>query len=361
MAHVITNEFYKDAWGTEEMRHVFSARTRYQRWLGVLAALARVQARLGIIPQGACDEINRKAKLEFIDLDAVKQHLTAASHTFVPLLKGLEHACENGAGEFLHFGTCTQDIQDTAVSLELMDADAILSRDLLRTEKLLIKLSQEHKNLTMAARADGRPLGKTTLGLKMADWLAEVRRDIARMKDMRKYIFVGLIHSSTGTMSGLVAANGDDDQAFAVMEGVMEELGLNPPTIGWSGIRDNFGHFMSVLGLLAGTLGRIANEIDRLSRPEIAELRQPENADSARATATLCQIAINNVPLGLQAMISEHERDTRSWRMDWHHISETSILVAKALDSTNALLEGLETREDRIIENLKSTMTGDPV
>jgi len=318
MAHVITNEFYKNAWGTEEMRHVFSARTRYQRWLGVLAALARVQARLGIIPQDACDEINRKAKLEFIDLDVVKRRLTAASHTFVPLLKGLEDACENGAGEFLHFGTCTQDIQDTAVSLELIDADAILSRDLLRTEDLLTKL------------------GQTRIDLPTADWLAEVRRHIERAKDMRKYIFVGLIHSSTGTMSGLVAANGDDDKAFAVMEGVMDELGLNPPSIGWSGIRDNFGHYMSVLGLLAGTLGRIANEIDRPSGPE--------NANGARATATLCQIAINNVPLGFQAMISEHERDTRSWRMDWHHLSETSILVAKALNAINDLLEGLETR-----------------
>ena len=138
MAHILTNPFYKDVWSTDEMRDVFADRHRYQRWLDVEAALARVQARLGIIPQDAADEICKKAHLELLDVDALKEHLVQAQHTFVPLLKQLEKACDNGAGEFIHYGTATQDIQDTATSLELKDAFRIIFRDMVILEKKLI-------------------------------------------------------------------------------------------------------------------------------------------------------------------------------------------------------------------------------
>jgi adenylosuccinate lyase len=352
MAHILTNPYFQDTWSSEEMRDVFTDRHRYQRWLDVEAALARVQAKLGIIPQEASDEINRKANLELLDVDAMKDHLVRAQHTFVPLLKQLEKACENGAGEFIHYGTATQDIQDTATSLELKDAFKIIFRDLCELEEKLLKLAQSHRDLPITGRVSNQHTLPTTVGLKVAGWAAEVRRNIERMKDMSKYIFVGLIHGSTGTMSGL------GDRAYEVVEGVMEELDLNMPAIGWTGIRDNYGQFTVMLSQCAATIGRITNEIYQLSRVEIDEFSEQaihsddDTSLSAHVTA-MCRIVVNNAPLALQAMIVEHERDTRSWRLDWHHIPENSVMLSGALKDTIKLIDGLVINEENISRNLK--------
>lgn len=356
MAHILTNPYYKDIWSTDEMRDVFTDRHRYQRWLDVEAALARVQAKLGIIPQDAADEICKKAHLELLDVDALKKHLVQAQHTFVPLLKQLEKACDNGAGEFIHYGTATQDIQDTATSLELKDAFKIIFRDMIILEKKLIEMAQKHSSQPMIGRSNNQHTLPITVGLKAASWAAEVRRNIERMKDMRKYIFVGLIHGSTGTMSGL------GDRAYEVVEGVLEELGLEMPACGWTGIRDNYGHFTVFLSQAAATISRITNEIYQLSRTEINEFSEPTSNCSAGDNSTrqslsaqvtsMCRIVVNNAPLALQAMIVEHERDTRSWRLDWHHIPENSILLSKALLDTIYIIDGLEINEDKIKKNL---------
>lgn len=358
MAHILTNTYFQDTWSTEEMRDVFTDRHRYQRWLDIEAALARVQAKIGIIPKKASDEINRKAKLELLDVDALKEHLVKAQHTFVPLLKQLEKVCEDGAGEFIHYGTATQDIQDTATSLELKDAYKIVFRDLIILEEKLISLAQSHRSLPMVGRSNNQHTFPITVGLKAASWAAEVRRNIERMKDMSKYIFVGLIHGSTGTMSGL------GERAYEVVEGVMAELGLQVPACGWTGIRDNYGHFTVLLSQCAGTISRITNEIYQLSRTEIGEFSEPDNNQqsangasqtmpvSAHVTA-MCRIVINNAPLALQAMIVEHERDTRSWRLDWHHIPENSILLSKALKDTIHLIGNLSINEKNVEKNLQ--------
>jgi adenylosuccinate lyase len=356
MAHILTNPYYQNIWSTDEMRNVFTDRHRYQRWLDVEAALARVQARLGIIPQDAADEICKKAHLELLDVETLKKHLVQAQHTFVPLLKQLEKACDNGAGEFIHYGTATQDIQDTATSLELKDAFKIIFRDMVILEKKLIEMAQKHSSQPMVGRSNNQHTLPITVGLKAAGWAAEVRRNIERMKDMRKYIFVGLIHGSTGTMSGL------GERAYEVAEGVLEELGLEMPACSWTGIRDNYGHFTVFLSQAAATISRITNEIYQLSRTEINEFSEPnsnpsvgdnraKHSISAQVTS-MCRIVVNNAPLALQAMIVEHERDTRSWRLDWHHIPENSILLSKALLDTIYLIDGLKINEHKIKKNL---------
>jgi adenylosuccinate lyase len=123
---------------------------------------------------------------------------------------------------------------------------------------------------------------------------------------------------------------------------------------------------MTVLGIVAGTIGRINNEVFQLSRTEIHELHEhiaedyvcsstmphKRNAEVSEFVVALCRVVMGNVALGLQSMISEHERDSRSWRTDWHTLPESSIMLAKALSATKTMLTGLEVHEDRIAENL---------
>jgi len=360
MAHIIDSEFYKDGWGTKEMRDVFDDRKRYQRWLDVEVALANAQAKLGIIPKYAAKEISKNAKLELLNLENIKRDLKKTGHSLVPLLKEVQRVCNGDAGEYIHYGPTTQDIEDTGAALEIKDAYKIILRDLYIIEKLILELAEKYKNLPMAGRTHNQQGLPITLGLKFATWAAEIRRDIERMKDIKKRIFVGMLHGGTGTMAGL------GEKAFETIDLVMQDLGLEVPEIGWGSSRDYFTEYILVTGMVAATLGKISNEIYQLSRTEIGELQEPfpkdyvgsstmphkKNAETSEFVVAMTRIVINNCSLALQSMISEHERDTRSWRLDWHTIPENSILIAKILQANNFLLSGLEVNEKRINENL---------
>src|SRR5690606_12815053 len=138
--------FFKDLYGTDAMRRVFSDTNLLQKWLDAEAALARAEARLGIIPEAAAEEISRKAKAENIDVAAMKRLIDTTVHPIVPLIKELERACSGEAGEYIRRGATTQDIMDTAVALQLKEAYALFYEGLDRLEGILIDLAQRHRN-----------------------------------------------------------------------------------------------------------------------------------------------------------------------------------------------------------------------
>ena len=360
MAHILDSEFYKDGWGTEEMREVFADRKRYQRWLDIEAVLAGVQAEYGVIPLEAAAEIARKGRVELLDLEFVKSELAKTGHSLVPLLRGVQRICDGDLGEYIHYGPTTQDIEDTGMVLEIKDACRIIFRDLRRLERATLLLAEKYKSFPMAGRTHNQQGLPITLGLKFANWGAELRRDIERMKEIGKRLFVGMLHGGTGTMAGL------GEKAYPVMEEVMRRLGLGVPVTGWGSSRDTFAEYQTVLGIVAGTIGRIANEIFQLSRTEILELQEPlgkgyvgsstmphkRNAETSEFVVAMARIVMHNAGLGLQGMISEHERDTRSWRLDWHSIPESSIMTARVLQACIRVVEGLDINEKRITENL---------
>src|SRR3989304_6266301 len=126
-SHVIDSVLFKDLLGSEEVRKVFSDESLVQRWLDVEAALARAEARLGIIPKEAADEITRKARVQYMDLAEIKRQIDATYHPIVPLIRVLQRACAGEAGEYIHWGATPQDIMDTAAILQLKEAHALIS------------------------------------------------------------------------------------------------------------------------------------------------------------------------------------------------------------------------------------------
>lgn len=360
MVHIIDSPYYRHIYGSEEMSAVFDARRRYQRWLDIETALAKVQAELGVIPKEAYAEIARKADVNLLDFDFIREQLAATGHSFMPLLKAMQKVCDNGYGEYLHYGPTTQDIQDTASVLELRDAFRIIARDLCKTEQRLLPLAEKYASLPMAGRTHNQQGLPITLGLKFANWAAEVRRNIERMKDLKKRLFIIMIHGGTGTMAGL------GGQAYETARRLAKELDLDLPPTGWGSARDTFAEYQSVIGVICGTTARICNEIYQLSRSEIGELTErfgkeyvgsstmahKRNAERCSMNAGICRIVMNNASLGLQAMMSEHERDTRSWRLDWHTLAESSVLTARALTTMNEILSDLDISEEKILENL---------
>ncbi len=360
MAHIIDSEFYGNSWCTPEMRAVFDDRRRYQRWLDIEVVLAEVQSKLGIIPVEAAAEIREKAIVEELDLDFIKQELEKTGHSLVPLLKAVQKRCQKNWGEFIHYGPTTQDIEDTGGVLEMKEAAKLIFRDFGQLEKKVLELSSRYCTLPMAGRTHNQQGLPITLGLKFANWAAEIRRGLERMKDMRKRVFIGMLHGGTGTMAGL------GEQAYPVAENVMKRLGLDLPPTGWGSSRDTVAEYQTVLGLVAGTTGRIANEIFQLARTEIAEFQEPlgehyvgsstmphkRNPEVTEFVVAMTKIVMSNVQLGLQSMLAEHERDTRCWRLDWHSIPESSMMLHKAISALVFVVSGLDINEQRITENL---------
>ncbi len=359
-SHIIDSEIFGNGWSTEEMRRVFDEKRRLQRWLDIEAALARAQAEHGVILREAADEISRKARLDLIDLDQVKTDYQKTQHSLMPLLKALGRLCEGGYGEFIHYGPTTQDIEDTGLILELKDAYKIFLRDLREIEETLMGLCGRHRETIMCGRTHGQQGLPITLGLKFAIWLSEIRRHIERWKEMKPRLFVGMLHGGAGSMAGL------GPKGMETMETMMVDLGLGVPDVGWGNSRDRLAEYVLLVAMTAATLGKIANEVFALSKTEIGELTEPFpegyigsstmphklNPEISEQVVMLSRIIRSHAGVVLEAMVCEHERDSRSWRTDWLTLPESSMMMSAMLSMIKHLLKGIVVHEDQIERNL---------
>lgn len=363
MAHIIDHRFYKDSWGTAEMRDVFAETRRFQRWLDIWAALAQVQADHGIVPRDIAAIIAERADATQLDEAFIAEDLGRAGHTLVPVLRAFEKLCGEKAGEWLHYGATTQDIQDTALSLEMKDAWTILFRNLKGLERICLDQAKRYRDTVMVGRTHNQHGLPMTLGMKIASWAAEIRRDLERMKAMPERSFLMMMHGGVGTQSAL------GPQATSITAALGDRLGLTVPPVNWASSRDGVAEFASTFGIVAGTMGRIANEVYELSRTEIGELHEPmpdsvvgsttmphkRNAVRSEFSGTMVKVVMNNVALALQSMIVNHERDASVWRLDWHTIPESAVMLDRVVGHMNAVVGGLVVNEARIAENLEMT------
>ncbi len=345
------------------MRAIFDDKARYQRWLDIEAALARAQAAHGVIPESAARRITEAAVLSKIDLQRLEIELTETQHSLMPLIRGLARAAGKEAGEYVHFGPTTQDIEDTGGILEVKAAWEILFHDLRQVEAALLEHAATRRNTVMCGRTHGQQALPITLGLKFAIFAAEIRRHIERFKELRPRLFVGMLHGGVGSMAAL------GPKAFSVLETLMDELGLHVPDIGWATARDHLAEYVSTLALTGGTLGKVANEFFELGRTEIGEFSEslPEgyvgsstmphkrNPEICEQVVTLSRILRAHAGTAMEAVICENERDGRSWRIDWWTLPESSMMLGAMLAMMKKLLYGLVIHEAQIRKNLHLT------
>jgi adenylosuccinate lyase len=362
-SHIIDFEIYGDGWSTAEMRAVFDEKVRFQRWLDIEAALARAQSRHGVIPEEAALEISKNARLELIGMDELKTEYRKTQHSLMPLIKGLGNLCQGQCGQFVHYGPTTQDIEDTGTILELKDAYRIILRDLREIEEILLGQAKRHRETVMCGRTHGQQALPITLGLKFAVWVSEIRRHIERLKEMKPRLFVGMLHGGAGTMAAL------GPKAMETIETLMAELGLGVPEVGWGNSRDRLAEYVLLISMTAATLGKIANEILGLSKTETGELSEPFpegyigsstmphklNPEISEQVVMLSRIIRSHAGIALEAVVCEHERDSRSWRTDWLTLPESSMMMGAVLSMMKSLLSGLVIHEERIFQNLNLT------
>jgi 3-carboxy-cis,cis-muconate cycloisomerase len=353
---------FRDAFGAPAMRAVFSDGAAVRRWVEVEVELAAAEARAGVIPAAAAEAIRAGARPDAIDLAKLKSETDLVGYPIVGLVHQL--ASQVGeAGRYVHWGATTQDIMDTATVLQIREALALVEADLEAIDAALAALAAKHRQTVMAGRTHLQHALPVTFGYKAAVWLAMIRRHRHRLAELRPRVLVGQFAGAAGTLASL------GDKGLAVHDALMEELGLARPPAPWHVARDAFAETVSFLGLVTGSLAKIATDVMLMMQTEVAEAFEPfvqgrgssstmpqkRNPISCEFILAAAKMVRGHVGLMLDGMAADHERATGPWQLEWVAIPEAFLAASGALRQSRLMLEGLIVDAGRMRRNLDLT------
>ena len=362
-ASIIDSAIFGNLFGTAAMREVWSDENRTRKYLEIEAALARVQARLGIIPQQAADEIARNCRLEKIDMNKLREQTERIGYPVLGVVQQIVAACRDGLGEWSHWGATTQDITDTATVLQMKEGLDLIEKDLKALSDSLAKLARKHRDTPMVARSNLQQAVPITFGFKMVELLSAVERHRERLRQLKPRVLVGEFSGAAGTLASI------EKGALETQEGLMKELGLAQPVIAWHTQRDTIAETGCFLALVAGTLGKLAMDVKLLMQTEVGEVYEPF-AHGRGSSSTMpqkrnpvsslyihaCAATVRQQAAALlDAMVADHERSTGPWEIEWIVLPEIFVLTAGALNQAKFVAAGLEVDEKRMRANLDLT------
>jgi 3-carboxy-cis,cis-muconate cycloisomerase len=351
---------------TDSMREIFSDRRRLQGMLDFEAALARALARTGVAPEVSVASIITQCTADKFAMDVLAREAALAGNLAIPLVKALTAAVAKSdpkAAGFVHWGATSQDAIDTGLVLQLRDALDLLQRELAQFASALARVTETHQSTLLAGRTWLQQASPVTLGLKVAGWLDAIHRQQERISRAHKEVSTLQFGGAVGTLAAL------GDKGPAVAATLASTLKLQLPSIPWHTHRDRFAEVATTLGLLVGTLGKIARDTSLLAQTEVGEVLEP--AESGRGgsstlphkrnpvgSAVVLSAAIRVpalVSVMLTAMVQEHERGLGGWHAEWDTLPEIFQLAAGALAHMAHVVAGLEVFEGHMRHNLGAT------
>jgi 3-carboxy-cis,cis-muconate cycloisomerase len=349
-------------YGSDAMRAVFDERAYFQRMLDVEAALARVQARLGVIPADAADAITRAARVENLSAEELAASARNVGYPVVGLVAGLARAAGT-AGGWTHWGATTQDIMDTATVLQVRDGLSLIRADLHGTVTALALQAEKHRHTVMAGRTHLQQALPITFGLKCAVWAQPLIAHVHRLDALRPRVEQVSLAGAAGTLASL------GDQGIAVMEGLAAELGLAAPAAPWHVCRDGLAETVGFLGLVCGSLAKLATDVILLAQTEVAEVAEPyvagrgssstmpqkRNPIASEYILAAARTVHALVPVMLGAMAADHERATGPWQAEMLALPQAFVLTHGALQHARAIAEGMVIDAARMRRNLDLT------
>jgi len=362
-ATIVDSAIFGGIFSTDAMRAVWSDENRTRHYLAIEAALARVQARLGIIPEDAATEIVAACDIAKIDMAKLRAQTERIGYPVLGVVSQINALCRDKLGEYCHWGATTQDITDTATVLQIREALALVEQDLAALSAALASLAARHRDTPMAGRSNLQQAVPLTFGYKMAGLLSAIERHRERLVQMRPRVLVGEFAGAVGTLASI------ETGAMETQAGLMQELGLGQPVIAWHTIRDNIAEVGAFLGLLGGTLGKLSMDVKLMMQTEVGEVYEPfahgrgssSTMPQKRNPISSCYIhaAISVVrqyaAALMDAMVADHERSTGPWEIEWIVLPEAFCLTAGALQQARFVLEGLEVDAARMRANLDMT------
>ena len=349
-ATIIDSRIFGDIFSDAAMRQVWSDENRTSKYLDIERALAKVQGELGVIPQEAADEIVRACDIDKIDWVKLKSKTEQIGYQIIAVVNQINANCRDRLGEFCHWGATTQDITDTATVLQIREGLELVGRDLAELSASLARLAKIHRDTPIIGRSNLQQATPITFGYKMASILAGIERHRQRLKQLQERVLVGEFGGASGTLSSL------ERLAMETQAGLMKELGLGQPLISWHTVRDNIAEVGTFLGLVGGSLGKIAMDVKLLMQTEVGEVFEPY-APGRGSSSTMPQkrnpisclyihanisVVRQHAAALLDAMVADHERSTGPWEIEWVSLPEIFCLISGALKQAKFVLAGLE-------------------
>jgi 3-carboxy-cis,cis-muconate cycloisomerase len=312
-------------------------------------ALARAEARVGVIPESTAAEISKIAP-DKIDGAALTAGTIRSGFPIIALVQEMRKQVGADAAPYVHWGATTQDIMDTACVLQLRSVLRLMRSRLGEITRGLSDLAEKHRGTVLAGRTHSQQALPITFGLKAAAWLTPLLRHVERLREIEPRLLVVQFGGAAGTLAAL------GDKGLAVTQSLADELNLAVPVMPWHTQRDCFVEFAGWLSLVTGSLGKMSQDIILMAQSEVGEVGEsgeqgrggsstmPQKSNpiiselilaAARTNASLLS-ALHN------AQIQEHERATHGWQVEWLTLPQMIVLTGGALKHAAYLAENLQ-------------------
>lgn len=340
---VTDSSIFGNVFATKETKAIWSDRQRTAYFLDFEAALAKVQARLGIIPQKASDEIAKNCDVDSYDFEKLREETELVGYPVLPVVHQLVakvNAIEKGLGEWAHWGTTTQDLTDTAVVLQLRDTLQLVDASLDGIIAALHKLCVQYKSTPMPARSNLQQAVPISFGFKMARLLASFQRHKQRLSEILPRLLVLQFSGAAGTLATIAPASSynapnaeveGQPLALRCQELLAEELNLAVPAIAWHTERDNLAEVSNYLSVVTATCAKFATDLKIMMQLEVGEAREPYVPHRGSSStmpqkrnpigcAYICSMASSVRALAggmTEAVVADFERSTGPWEIEW--------------------------------------------
>ncbi len=361
---VFDSRLWRDMFGTPAMRAVFDDRAFVARCVDVETALARAEARAGLIPADAAVQITRQADADALDFDHLETETALVGYPVMAIVRQLAGQCGD-AGRYVHWGATTQDIMDSAAMLQCRTAAALIEAQLDEVRAALRDLATKYADTVTAGRTHLQHALPVTFGYRAAVWRSALDRHADRLRQTRARCLMVQFGGAAGTMASLgAAANG-----LAVRAHLADELGLADPGITWHVARDAPNEWVALLAAIGASLGKIAVDVMTMASSEFGEVAEPfvpgrggsttmpqkRNPISSELMFASAKMLRERAALMLDAMMSDFERASGPWHLEWSALPESFLLAAGSLHQAAFLLRGLQVDTTRMRRNLDLT------
>ena len=372
----LDSRIFRNLFGTQEIRDIFSDSSYTQYMIETECALARAQSAINVIPSSAGDAITKASKTMNIDFDRLGQETDIVGYPVLPLTKQMISQTPDEYAKYIHWGATTQDIMDTASVLQMRHGLALIERHLSDLITTLRKLASKHRDTVMPARTHLQHALPCTFGYKCAVYLSSLLRHQQRLKQLKPRCLQVQFAGAAGTLASLTPAPSSSstssippDIGLQVRAQLAKELDLQYDDIPWHASRDSIAEILSFLALLGGSLGKIAYDVIIMSSNELGEVSEPfipgrgasstmpqkRNPISSEVVLAASKLLRANAGLGLDAMVVDFERASGPWHLEWVAIPDSFVLAVGALHQMNFALSGLVVNADAMERNLLST------
>jgi 3-carboxy-cis,cis-muconate cycloisomerase len=354
---------YTELFHTDEVAELLSDRNFLVLMLRAESALAEAQAKNGIISPKSAEIIAECCDIKAFNLEKLKKEIKLSGNAAIPLVRqltGIVGSKDAEAARRVHFGATSQDIVDTATVLQMQGFLTFVQKKIEKIQDTLGELGAKHRTTVMAGRTLLQQAKPITFALKIVGWIDCLTRTCDRMDALKHRLLCVQLGGAVGSGNAQIPVAVQDD--FAAI------LGLNRFAC-WHTQRDNIAEFAAVMGILCGSLAKIAKDVSLLMQTEIGEVLEgsaegkggsstmPHKRNPVTCTAILANT--HRVPFlvatVLAAMPQENERSAGLWHAEWEPLKDLMQLTAGTLQRTDELTRDLEVNRERMLQNLELT------